>query len=51
MKHSALEGDNRNARAELAVYPGGAHAFNYFPIVIAEQANARTDVMLARETA
>jgi acetyl esterase len=38
-------------RAELAVYPGGAHAFNYFPIAIAEQANARMDAFLARETA
>ncbi|MEZ5351882.1 MAG: alpha/beta hydrolase [Bryobacteraceae bacterium] len=28
-------------RAELAVYPGGAHAFNVFPIALAEQANAR----------
>jgi acetyl esterase len=38
-------------RAELAVYPGGAHAFNYFPIAIAGQANARVDAFLARETA
>jgi acetyl esterase len=38
-------------RAELAVYPGGAHAFNYFPIAIAGQANARMDAFLARETA
>jgi acetyl esterase/lipase len=38
-------------RAELAVYPGGAHAFNYFPIAIAAQANARMDAFLARETA
>jgi acetyl esterase/lipase len=36
-------------RAELAVYPGGAHGFNYFPIGIAEQANARMDAFLARE--
>jgi acetyl esterase len=28
-------------RAELAVYPGGTHAFNAFPIKIAEQANDR----------
>jgi acetyl esterase/lipase len=27
--------------AELAVYPGGAHAFNAFPIPLAAQANAR----------
>jgi acetyl esterase len=38
-------------RAELAIYPGGAHAFNVFPIAIAEQANARRDAFLARETA
>ena len=38
-------------RAELAIYPGGAHAFNVFPIAIAEQANARRDTFLARETA
>ena len=38
-------------RAELAVYPGGAHAFNFFPIAIAAQANARMDAFLARETA
>lgn len=28
-------------RAELAIYPGGCHAFNAFPIQIAHQANAR----------
>jgi acetyl esterase len=38
-------------RAELAIYPGGAHAFNVFPITIARQANARMDAFLARETA
>lgn len=39
-------------RAELAIYPGGAHAFNYFPMIgISEQANARMDAFLARETA
>src|ERR1700735_1812890 len=38
-------------RAELAIYPGGAHAFNVFPIAIAEQANARRDAFLVRETA
>lgn len=38
-------------RAELAVYPGGAHAFNAFPMAIAAQANARMDDFLARETA
>jgi acetyl esterase/lipase len=37
-------------RAELAVYPGGAHAFNFFPIAIAAEANARMDAFLARET-
>jgi acetyl esterase/lipase len=38
-------------RAEIAVYPGGAHGFNFFPIAIAEQANARMDAFLAREAA
>jgi acetyl esterase len=38
-------------RAELAIYPGGAHAFNAFPIAIAQQANTRMDAFLARETA
>ena len=38
-------------RAELAVYPGGAHGFTFFPMAIAEQANARMDAFLARETA
>ena len=37
--------------AELIVYPGGAHGFNFFPMAIAEQANARMDAFLARETA
>jgi acetyl esterase len=36
-------------RAELAVYAGGAHGFNFFPIAIAGQANARMDAFLARE--
>jgi acetyl esterase/lipase len=38
-------------RAELAIYPGGAHAFNFFPMTIAVQANARMDEFLAREMA
>jgi len=38
-------------RAELAVYPGGAHGFNFFPIAIAKEANARMDAFLARATA
>ncbi len=38
-------------RAELAVYPGGAHGFNLFPIAIAQQASAHMDAFLARETA
>ncbi|MEZ5404158.1 MAG: alpha/beta hydrolase [Bryobacteraceae bacterium] len=33
-------------RAELAVYPGGAHAFNVFPIPIAAAANARIHAFL-----
>jgi len=37
-------------RAELAVYPGGCHGFNSFPMAIAGQANARMDAFLARET-
>jgi acetyl esterase/lipase len=38
-------------RAELAVYPGGAHGFHLFPIAITQQANARMDAFLARESA
>jgi acetyl esterase len=34
--------------AELAVYPGGIHAFNLFPIPLAEKANARALASLAR---
>ena len=37
-------------RAELAVYPGGAHAFNFFPFTLAGQANDRMDAFLAHET-
>jgi acetyl esterase/lipase len=33
--------------AELAVYPGGIHAFNLFPIPLAEKANARALDFLA----
>jgi acetyl esterase/lipase len=36
--------------AELAVYPGGLHAFNVFPIPIAQEANARIDAFLKRHT-
>jgi acetyl esterase/lipase len=32
--------------AELAIYPGGSHVFNLFPLPIAEQANARCDKFL-----
>lgn len=32
--------------AELAVYPGGVHGFNSFPIGIAREANARIDEFL-----
>ncbi len=32
---------------ELAVYPGGVHAFNAFPIPIADRANARVLAFLA----
>ncbi len=34
--------------AELAVYPGGSHAFNSFPLAIAAAANARCDNFLKR---
>jgi acetyl esterase/lipase len=27
--------------AELAVYPGGIHAFNFFPIELARKANTK----------
>ncbi|RIK45348.1 MAG: hypothetical protein DCC58_06690 [Chloroflexi bacterium] len=33
-------------RAELAVYPGGAHGFDNFPITIAREANARMDAFI-----
>ncbi|HYL98578.1 MAG TPA: alpha/beta hydrolase [Blastocatellia bacterium] len=33
-------------QAELAVYPGGIHAFNLFPTEIADRANARCDEFL-----
>ena len=29
------------SHAEMAVYPGGIHAFNFFPIKLAEKANSR----------
>jgi acetyl esterase/lipase len=38
-------------QAELAIYPGGAHGFNAYPLAIASQANARMDAFLARLTA
>jgi len=37
--------------AELAVYPGGVHGFNVFPLKIAEEANARIDAFLKAKTA
>jgi acetyl esterase/lipase len=37
--------------AELAVYPGGMHAFNMFPIPIAEEANSRIDAFLRARAA
>jgi acetyl esterase len=36
--------------AELAIYPGGAHAFNAFPLAMAAEANARCDAFLKRAT-
>jgi hypothetical protein len=35
-------------RAELAIYPGGAHGFTAFPMTLAREANARCDAFLAR---
>jgi acetyl esterase len=37
--------------AQLAVYPGGIHAFNVFPIPIAQQANERIQAFLASAAA
>jgi acetyl esterase/lipase len=34
-------------RAELAIYPGGAHGFTSFPMTVARKANARSDRFLA----
>lgn len=36
--------------AELAVYPGGLHAFNMFPLPIANEANTRIDAFLKKHT-
>jgi acetyl esterase len=36
--------------AELAIYPGGVHAFNAFPIAIAGEANARVLRFLVAST-
>ena len=33
-------------QAELAIYPGGSHIFNLFPLAIAAEANARVDEFL-----
>ena len=38
-------------QAELAVYPGGIHAFNAFPTALASAANARIFEFLARQIA
>jgi acetyl esterase len=35
-------------KAELAVYPGGAHGFTSFPTTLSREANARIDTFLAR---
>jgi acetyl esterase/lipase len=35
-------------RADLAVYPGGAHGFTGFPMTLAREANARIDAFLSR---
>ena len=34
--------------AELAIYPGGVHGFNAFPIELGRRANARSDAFIAR---
>ncbi len=36
--------------AELAVYPGGAHGFNAFPLSLAKEANERVDEFLKART-
>ena len=36
--------------AELAIYPGGVHAFNAFPLAIGAEANARALRFLAEST-
>jgi acetyl esterase/lipase len=36
--------------AELAVYPGGIHAFDAFPIELARKANARIKEFIRRMT-
>ena len=38
-------------QAELAVYPGGIHAFNAFPIALARAANERIFDFLAMHIA
>ncbi len=35
-------------KADLAIYPGGVHAFNSFPLAIAAEANVRCDAFLKR---
>jgi acetyl esterase len=35
-------------RSELAVYPGGIHAFNFFPIKLARKANTRINDFIVR---
>jgi acetyl esterase/lipase len=36
--------------AELAIYPGGTHGFNTFPLPIAAEGNARIDAFLKKHT-
>ena len=38
-------------KSEFAVYPGGVHAFNAFPIELARQANARIDSFVSQVVA
>jgi len=38
-------------QSELAVYPGGIHAFNFFPIELARKAKARINDFITRSMA
>jgi acetyl esterase/lipase len=36
-------------RSQLAVYPGGIHAFNLFPIELARKANAKINAFIKKQ--